>query len=150
VKLSLRNIGILLVAGLVGSATLPSLARKVKTLKVKGQPIVTENEKDTLPANVRKRFNYYFLEAARQHASGNYAEAFDLFEHARQIDSTAAETYFYLSLYQNQLKKDSLGLLYMQKAIALAPENQTYAESLAQQYIAKQQYDKAVEAYEAL
>jgi len=150
VKLSLRNIGILLVAGLVSSAALPSLARKVKTQKVKDQPVVAENEKDTLPANVRKRFNYYFLEAARQHAAGNYAEAFDLFEHARQIDSTAAETYFYLSLYQNLLKRDSLGLLYMQKAVALAPDNQTYAESLAQQYIAKQQYDKAVEAYEAL
>ena len=146
----MRNIGILLVAGLIGSAALPSLARKVKTQKVKKQPLVAEDEKDSLPANVRKRYDYYFLEAARQHANGNYAEAFDLFEHARQIDSTAAETYFYLSLYQNQLKQDSLGLLYMKKAVALAPDNQTYAESLAQQYIAKQQYDKAVDAYEDL
>lgn len=100
--------------------------------------------------NDQKRYDYFFQEAARMHAAGKYAEAFDLFEHARQINPQAAETYYYESLYYAQLKKDSLALDYMQQAIALNPDNQTYAQRLAQYYIGNQQYDKAIDSYEAL
>lgn len=146
-KFSLRNTAIWMVVGLIGSAALPSMARKVKVKQVKEQAVAV---KDSLSPNDRKRFEYFFLEAGRQHAANNYSAAMDLFEHARQIDPNAAETYFYLSMYHSQLKNDSLALLYMKKAIQLAPENQTYAENLAQHYIGKQQYDKAIDAYENL
>ena len=146
-KFSLRNTAIWMVVGLIGSAALPSMARKVKVKQVAKQAVAV---KDSLSPNDRKRFEYFFLEAGRQHAANNYSAAMDLFEHARQIDPNAAETYFYLSMYHSQLKNDSLALLYMKKAIQLAPENQTYAENLAQHYIGKQQYDKAIDAYENL
>lgn len=136
-----------MVVGLIGSAALPSMARKVKVKHVAQQAVAV---KDSLSPNDRKRFEYFFLEAGRQHAANNYSAAMDLFEHARQIDPNAAETYFYLSMYHSQLKQDSLALHYMEKAIQLAPENQTYAENLAQHYIGKQQYDKAIDAYEDL
>lgn len=125
----MRNIGLCAVAGLVSMAAIPSLA---------------------LSPNDSKLYHCFFLEAARQHAAGHYAAAFDLFEQARQIDPNAAETYFYLSVYQTQLKHDSLALAYMKKAIELDPENQTYAQNLAQYYITKQKYDEAIDAYEAL
>ena len=146
-KFSLRNTAIWMVVGLIGSAALPSMARKVKVKHVAQQAVAV---KDSLSPNDRKRFEYFFLEAGRQHAANNYSAAMDLFEHARQIDPNAAETYFYLSMYHSQLKQDSLALHYMEKAIQLAPENQTYAENLAQPYIGKQQYDKAIDAYEDL
>lgn len=146
-KFSLRNTAIWMVVGLIGSAALPSMARKVKVKHVAQQAVAV---KDSLSPNDRKRFEYFFLEAGRQHAANNYSAAMDLFEHARQIDPNAAETYFYLSMYHSQLKQDSLALHYMEKAIQLAPENQTYAENLAQHYIGKQQYDKAIDAYEDL
>lgn len=146
-KFSLRNTAIWMVVGLIGSAALPSMARKVKVKHVAEQAVAV---KDSLSPNDRKRFEYFFLEAGRQHAANNYSAAMDLFEHARQIDPNAAETYFYLSMYHSQLKQDSLALHYMEKAIQLAPENQTYAENLAQHYIGKQQYDKAIDAYEDL
>ena len=146
-KFSLRNTAIWMVVGLIGSAALPSMARKVKVKQVAEQAVAV---KDSLSPNDRKRFEYFFLEAGRQHAANNYSAAMELFEHARQIDPKAAETYFYLSMYHSQLKNDSLALLYMKKAIQLAPENQTYAENLAQHYIGKQQYDKAIDAYENL
>ena len=136
-----------MVVGLIGSAALPSMARKVKVKHVAQQAVAV---KDSLSPNDRKRFEYFFLEAGRQHAANNYSAAMDLFEHARQIDPNAAETYFYLSMYHSQLKQDSLALHYLEKAIQLAPENQTYAENLAQHYIGKQQYDKAIDAYEDL
>lgn len=43
-----------------------------------------------------------------------------------------------------------LALAYMQKAIELNPENQTYAEQLGRYYIGSQKYDLAIDAYENL
>ena len=54
-----------MVALLLGTATLPSLARKKKQVKA------VAVEQDTIPANDKKRFNYFFLEAIRQQGAGN-------------------------------------------------------------------------------
>ncbi len=144
--MNLRNISWAMGLVLLGSVAMPSLARKKKVQPVQ-QPAVQE---DHLSPNDRKRYNYFFLEGARQQAAGNYSAAFDLFEHARKIDPKAAETYFYESLFYSQLKQDSLALAYMQKAIELNPENQTYAEQLGRYYIGSQKYDHAIDAYENL
>ena len=133
-------------AGLAGFGSHAVAARKKKVQPVQ-KPAVQE---DHLSPNDRQRYNYFFLEGARQQAAGNYSAAFDLFEHARKIDPKAAETYFYESLFYSQLKQDSLALAYMQKAIELNPENQTYAEQLGRYYIGSQKYDLAINAYEDL
>ena len=143
--MNLRNISWAMGLVLLGSVAMPSLARK-KVQPVQ-KPAVQE---DHLSPNDRQRYNYFFLEGARQQAAGNYSAAFDLFEHARKIDPKAAETYFYESLFYSQLKQDSLALVYMQKAIELNPENQTYAEQLGRYYIGSQKYDLAIDAYENL
>lgn len=140
------NKGFWVAVALVGVMALPSLARKKKVQPAKQQTVWV----DSLSPNDRKRFEYFFTEAARQHAAGNLTAAFDLFEHARKIDPRAAEVYFYQSLYYTQLKKDSLALECMNKAIALNPDNLTYVERLAQYYIGMGQYDKAIGSYEAL
>lgn len=144
--MNLRNISWAMGLVLLGSVAMPSLARKKKVQPVQ-KPAVQE---DHLSPNDRQRYNYFFLEGARQQAAGNYSAAFDLFEHARKIDPKAAETYFYESLFYSQLKQDSLALAYMQKAIELNPENQTYAEQLGRYYIGSQKYDLAINAYEDL
>ena len=134
-----------LVVLLLGTTALPSWARKKKTLQS------TEAvARDTLPANDRKRFDYFFLEAIRQQGAGNLSSAFDLLEHARHINPKAAEVYFYESVYYSMMKKDSIALDCMEKSVALNPENQTYSERLAQYYISNQQFDKAIDAYEQL
>ncbi len=144
--MNLRNISWAMGLVLLGSVAMPSLARKKKVQPVQ-KPAVQE---DHLSPNDRQSYNYFFLEGARQQAAGNYSAAFDLFEHARKIDPKAAETYFYESLFYSQLKQDSLALAYMQKAIELDPENQTYAEQLGRYYIGSQKYDLAIDAYENL
>lgn len=144
--MNLRNISWALGLVLLGMVAMPSLARKKKVQPVQ-KPVVQE---DHLSPNDRQRYNYFFLEGARQQAAGNYSAAFDLFEHARKIDPKAAETYFYESLFYSRLKQDSLALAYMQKAIELNPENQTYAEQLGRYYIGSQKYDLAIDAYENL
>ncbi len=97
-----------------------------------------------------KKYDYFFLEAARQQSAGKYSEAFSLLEHARKLNPNAAEVYYYLSLYYSQMKKDSLALAYLEKAAKLNPDNQTYTERIAQYFIANQQYDKGIEAYESI
>ena len=82
-----------MVALLLGTAALPSFARKKKTKEVK-----TAVETPQLPANDRKRFDYFFLEAIRQQNAGNLSAAFELLEHARRINPQAAEVYFYESM----------------------------------------------------
>lgn len=140
-----------MVALLLATATLPSLARKDKS-KSKGKKAQVE---ETQPGNMisdndRKRFDYFFLEAVRQQNAGKLTAAFDLLEHARSINPNAAEVYYYESMFQTMMKRDSLALANMEKAVELNPDNQTYAEQLAQYYIANQQYDKAISAYELL
>lgn len=144
--MNLRNISWAMGLVLLGSVAMPSLARKKKVQPVQ-KPAVQE---DHLSPTDRQRYNYFFLEGARQQAAGNYSAAFDLFEHARKIDPKASETYFYESLFYSQLKQDSLALAYMQKAIELNPENQTYAEQLGRYYIGSQKYNLAIDAYEIL
>jgi len=145
VKISARNIALGVLALLLGTATLPSLARKKKVANPKKNILV-----DTLSANDRKRFDYFFLEAIRQQGAGNYSAAFDLLEHAKDINPKAAEVYYYQSMYYSMMKEDSVALACMEKSVALNPENQTYAERLAQYYISNQQYDEAIDAYELI
>lgn len=147
-KMSSGKIALGLFLVMVSSIAIPSLARKKKTeIRQKQEQVVAQ---DTLPENVRKRYDYFFLEAARQQAAGKFSEAFDLLEHARYINPNAAEVYFYQSMYLSQMKQDSLALEYLKKATRLNPDNQTYPERLAQYYIGSQQYDKAIEAYESV
>lgn len=105
---------------------------------------------DGLTGNDRKRYDYFFQEAARLQALGRYGDAFELFEHARKINSRAAEVYFYQSMYYQQMKQDSLAQDCLARAITLAPSNLTFRERMAQYYVANQQYDKAIEAYEGI
>ena len=144
-KISARYFALGMVALLLGTTCLPSLARKKKT----SAPKVTV-QADTLPANDRKRFDYFFLEAIRLQNAGNLSAAFELLEHARAINPKAAEVYYYESMYYSSMKQDSLALACMEKSVALNPENPTYSERLAQYYISARQFDKAVDAYEQI
>lgn len=137
-------LGVFLV--MASSIAMPSLARKKKA-EVRQ---VQVDAQDTIPENVKKRFDYFFLEAARQQAAGEYSEAFDLLEHAKHINPKAAEVYYYQSMYLSQMKADSLALECLKKATELSPDNQTYPERLAQYYIGSQQYEKAIDAYEGV
>lgn len=48
------------------------------------------------------------------------------------------------------MKQDSLAQDCLARAITLAPSNLTFRELMAQYYVANQQYDKAIEAYEGI
>lgn len=141
----MKKIGVDIVVCLACLMTLPSLAHRKKTAVAVQKTVI-----DTLSQNDRKRFDYFFLEAARQQAVGNYADALALYNHTRKINPNAAETYYYLSLYYSQMKQDSLALAYLQKSIILCPENSTYQERLGEYYLSKQLYADAIGVYETI
>ena len=97
-----------------------------------------------------RRYQYFFIEAMRQQSMGNYASAFELLSHAKDIDGNKPEVYYYLAMYLAQMEKDSLALTSLEKAVSLAPKNETYQERLAQFYIGNGKFDKATEAYTRL
>ena len=147
-KISYSYVGLGVVFLLACSTALPSLAKKKKLQPVKQQVVVSDSS--SLSVNDRKRYDYFMTEAGVQQAAGRSTAAFDLLEHARQINPKAAEPYFFEADYYQMMKQDSLASEALQKAIALNPDNLTYAERLAQYYISSGQYVKAIDAYEAL
>ena len=103
-----------------------------------------------LSYNDMRRYNYFFLEAVNQEAAGNLSAAYDLLEHARQINPEAAEVYYNLAGYYVTLRNDSLAKFNFAKAAELAPENATYIEKLGQFYANAHDVGNAVKAYEKL
>lgn len=125
------------------------LAMVVTTLEAAPRKLAMAPTK-TLSAEDSRRFDYFFLEAQRQSLRENYAGAYDLLNHCRDIDPQAAEPYFFLSSYCSALGRDSLALAYLNRAVSLRPDNQTYLETLARTYYSTQNYDKAASVYENL
>ena len=105
---------------------------------------------DTLSVNGNRRFDYFFMEACSQQAQGNYAAAFDLFEHARKINPQAAEVYYNMAPYYMSMGKDSVALASILKAASLNPDNATYQERVAEHYLNAKNYPAAITTYEKL
>ena len=129
---------------LAAAFVVPSFAKK-KTTKQKS-PISTEFTSQ----NERRRFAYYYQEAISQQALGNLSSAYELLNHALEINPNAAEAYFTRGAFYVLLKKDTLALRDYKKATELSPDNNTYLERLAQFYIKDGKYDNATAVYEHL
>ena len=96
--------------------------------------------------DMARRYDYFFLEAICQQEKGCHDAAFDLLTHCVEIDSTRSEAYYYLARYYDFLKNKDKALAYSEKAVQLEPDNVTYLETLANTYIGRRQYDKAIDA----
>ena len=98
----------------------------------------------------RLRYQYFLYEGIAQQGKGNYAAAFDLINHARTINPDAAEVYYYLAAYYIDMDDDSTAQAYFEKAVELAPANDTYVEKVGQMYINQRKYAEAIDIYERL
>ncbi len=123
----------------------PSFAAK----KDKKQPLLPVPSQ-VLSHNDSLRYRYIFIEASRQQNAGNFAAAYELLSRCIAIDSTAAEAYFMQSSYLTMLHQDTLALRSLEKAAMLRPNNSTYQERLAQQFIGMGNYAKAIDVFERL
>lgn len=96
------------------------------------------------------RYNYFFLEAIRQQEMGNFAAAFDLLRHARDINPNAPEVYYEIAGYYIDMQNGKVARYYFEKAAELAPDNPAYLEKLGQFYISQANYEQALTTYERL
>ena len=96
------------------------------------------------------RYNYFFLEAIRQQEMGNFAAAFDLLRHARDINPNAPEVYYEIAGYYIDMQNGKAARYYFEKAAELALDNPAYLEKLGQFYISQANYEQALAAYERL
>ncbi len=66
----------------------------------------------TLQAQRSPRFDYFYMEAAKSFRNDEMGAALELFSHCMEIDSTAAEALFSMSVfYLYALDEDSVGRL---------------------------------------
>ena len=82
-------------------------------------------------AMAQSRLDYFLTEAAKSSMQGQWSKAVDLYTHCLEIDSCSPEALFQLGRLQLYLRRDSLGLEYIYKAVELDPKNTYYMEPLA-------------------
>lgn len=97
-----------------------------------------------------RKYDYYFLEATRQKEKGDYAAAFDLYEHCLAVNpNSAAAMYelaqFYVFLDQPDRSRDML-----ERTVQLEPNNFWYRQTLGAYYRSSSDYPKAIQVYEEM
>ena len=122
--------------------------QKGKQKEATQQPAAVGHQE--LSAEDSLRYQYFFLEAMRQQSAENYDAAYNLLEHCLDINPNAAEAWFYMSMYQSELNKDSLSRISLERAAELNPKNDAYAERLGQYFLTTKEYDNATAVYERL
>lgn len=116
-----------------------------------GGIVVSQGHATSDDAHVRSsKYNYFFLESVAQQMKGNYASAFELLRHARDLAPDAPEVYYNLAGYYVDMHQDSLAQACFEKAVALNPANDMYVEKLGQMYISQRNYTGATHIYEQL
>ena len=95
-------------------------------------------------------YDAFFLEAMVQRQKGNNDAAFDLLRHCIKLNPKASEAYYYLAQYYLAMKNDSVAQEYYLKAAELEPDNATYLETVAQAYIGRQEFEKAIAVVDQL
>ncbi len=111
---------------------------------------VTRGDGRGISAADSVRYNYFFIETERQLNASHFDAAFDLLEHCLTINPNASEAWYLRSMFMSEMKKDSLAMANLKKAVSLNPKNSYYQERLAELYVNAKDYTKAEEVYEAV
>jgi tetratricopeptide (TPR) repeat protein len=99
---------------------------------------------------IRKKFDYFFLEALRLKENNKNSEAYAAVQYALKIDSTSSAALNLLADYYLAFQQDSMAIDALQKAVKYDPENLEYKISLADTYREKGYLAEATRLYEEL
>ena len=103
---------------------------------------------DPLSPEERRKFDYFFMEAVRLKEKNDLDAAFEMYSHCLKIHPKSAVVLYELAkfyMYLGQLEKGEKALV---DAVALAPDNYWYKETLATYYQSKGANDKAIQVVE--
>lgn len=115
-----------------------------------GFALSQEQSKLVIDSSNKRKFDYYFYDALNAKAKGNFAEAFDLFQHCHTLDSTNANVLSELGSFFNVLQEKSKAVEYLSKAVKLDPNNYYYNMVLASLYKEVDQKEEAIDIYNML
>lgn len=107
-------------------------------------------EAAVLTPEQQRKYDYFFLEAARLKAQKKYDAAFDLLQHCLTINPDASSALYELAQYHLFLKQVPQGRAALEKAVANDPDNYWYSQGLANLYQQQDEKEKAVELLEGM
>ena len=113
------------------------LKKRKKSKKADVSPV-----KELTPEQQR-RYDYFFLEAARLKVQKDYDAAFDVLQHCLTINPNASSALYEMAQYYMYLKQVPLGQAALEKAVENAPHNYWYAQGLANLYMQQNETERA-------
>ena len=107
-------------------------------------------KENALTFEQKRKFDYFFHEAVRQKGLDNLDEAFELYSHCLEIDSTSAATLYELGKFYMYLGQADKGESFLRKAMLTEPGNYWYKETLAGYYQRKGETEKGIAVIEEM
>lgn len=135
-----KKIGLFL---LVASFLLVSCGTSRKQAKALSAKPVAE-----LTPEQQRKYDYFFLEAARLKIQKDYDAAFDLLQHCLTINPNASSALYELAQYYLFLKQVPQGQAALEKAVENDPDNYWYSQGLANLYQQQDEKEKAMKLLE--
>ena len=107
-------------------------------------------KENALTFEQKRKFDYFFHEAVRQKGLDNLEEAFELYSHCLEIDSTSAATLYELGKFHMYLGQADKGESFLRKAMQTESGNYWYKETLAGYYQRKGETEKGIAVIEEM
>ncbi len=105
---------------------------------------------NSLRAEDKRKFDYFFYEGLNLKAAGKYDAAFDAFSYCLTIDSTAAPVLYELSNFYAQMNRPEKAVNLLERAVANDADNFTYRMALATIKRNLGMYGESAEEFERL
>lgn len=119
------------------------------TSRKQAKALPAESAMELAPEQQRK-YDYFFLEAARLKIQKDYDAAFDLLQHCLTINPNASSALYELAQYYLFLKKVPQGQAALEKAVENDPDNYWYSQGLANLYQQQDEKEKAATLLESM
>lgn len=119
------------------------------TSRKQAKALPAESVMELAPEQQRK-YDYFFLEAARLKIQKDYDAAFDLLQHCLTINPNASSALYELAQYYLFLKKVPQGQAALEKAVENDPDNYWYSQGLANLYQQQDEKEKAATLLESM
>lgn len=110
----------------------------------------TKTSAAALTPEQQRKYDYYFLEAARLKIQKDYDAAFNLLQHCLTINPNASSALYELAQYYLFLKQIPQGQAALEKAVENDPDNYWYSQGLANLYQQRADADKTVKLLESM
>lgn len=111
---------------------------------------MTEKAVVTLTPEQQRKYDYFFLEAAKLKVRKDYDAAFNLLQHCLTINPNASSALYELAQYYMFLKQVPQGQAALEKAVENEPDNYWYSQGLANLYQQQDEIEKAAKLLESM